>query len=77
MKRFWLSLVVLAVYLLHQDVWFWKSARPLVFGFLPIGLVYHVGYCLLAALLMGLLVKQAWPGRLERDAEGPHEDRRR
>jgi hypothetical protein len=76
MKRFLLTLAVLAVYLLHQDVWLWRSARPLVLGFLPIGLAYHAGYCLLAALLMWLLVRQAWPERLERDAQGPHEDRR-
>ena len=30
--------------LLHQDVWLWRSARPLVFGFLPIGLFYHACY---------------------------------
>jgi hypothetical protein len=76
MKRFLLTLAVLAVYLLHQDVWFWKSARPLVFGFLPIGLAYHAGYCLLAAALMWLLVGHAWPEGIERDAFGPHEDRR-
>ena len=33
-----LTLLVVAVYLLHQDFWNWKQADPLVFGFLPIGL---------------------------------------
>ncbi len=76
MKRALLVLATLAVYLLHQDFWFWTSARPLVFGFLPIGLFYHLCYAVLAALLMWLLVARAWPEHLEREAEGPHEDRR-
>ena len=41
------AFAIAALYLLHQDVWFWRTARPLVFGFLPIGLAYH------AALLPG------------------------
>jgi hypothetical protein len=76
MKRTLLALATLAVYLLHQDFWFWRQARPLLFGFLPPGLWYHAGYCVVAALLMWLLVRHAWPAQLEREAEGPHEDRR-
>ena len=76
MKRTLLVLATLAVYLLHQDVWLWRSARPLLFGFVPIGLVYHACYCVLAALLMWLLVAHAWPAHLEREAELRHEDRR-
>jgi hypothetical protein len=40
------ALLVAAIYALHQDVWFWRVARPLVFGFLPIGLAYHAAYTL-------------------------------
>jgi hypothetical protein len=76
MKKTLLVLATLVVYVLHQDVWFWTSARPLVFGFLPIGLFYHACFALLCSLLMWLLVRYAWPGHLEREAEGPHEDRR-
>lgn len=68
MKKALLALATLIVYLLHQDFWFWKSARPLVLG-LPIGLFYHLCYCLLASLLMWLLVKHAWPAALEREVE--------
>jgi hypothetical protein len=68
-KKGLLTLAVVAVYALHQDVWFWRTARPLVFGFLPIGLAYHAGYSILAALLMWLLVSHAWPHRLEEEAE--------
>ncbi len=76
MKTALLVLATLAVYALHQDFWFWTRAEPLLFGFLPAGLWYHVGYAVLASLLMWLLVTHAWPGQLERDAELPHEDRR-
>jgi hypothetical protein len=31
-------LVTAALYALHQDFWFWREARLLVFGLLPIGL---------------------------------------
>jgi hypothetical protein len=53
--------IVVAVYLLHQDLWFWRTARPLAFGFLPIGLFYHALYCLLCSAVMMLLVKYDWP----------------
>ena len=64
-KTLLLTLLVLVVYVLHQDFWNWKSAEPLVFGFLPVGLAYHAGYSVLAALTMALLVKFAWPKHLE------------
>ena len=63
--RILLALAIAALYLLHQDVWFWRTARPLVFGFLPIGLAYHALYCLAAALLMWVLTAVAWPAHLE------------
>ncbi len=58
-------LMVAALYALHQDVWFWRVARPLVFGFLPVGLFYHGAYTLAIALLMSVLVRRHWPGHLE------------
>jgi hypothetical protein len=67
MSRWTLALIVLIVYALHQDVWFWHEARPLVFGFLPVGLFYHACYSAAVALLMWLLVRYAWPGHLEGD----------
>jgi hypothetical protein len=59
------GLVITLVYVLHQDVWLWRSARPLVFGFLPAGLAYHAGYTIAISLLMWLLVKYRWPSHLE------------
>ena len=60
----WIAAFVL--YLLHQDIWFWRTARPLVFGILPVGLAYHAAYTIAIAGLMFLLVRHAWPQHLER-----------
>lgn len=60
-----LTILVAGVYLLHQDVWNWNKAEPLVLGYLPIGLAYHVGYSILASITLALLVKFAWPKHLE------------
>ena len=65
MKKWLLTALVIAVYLLHQDCWNWRKHEPLVFGFLPIGLAYHAGFSCLAAVLMWVLVKFAWPKDLE------------
>jgi hypothetical protein len=51
--------------LLHQDFWFRGDARRIL-G-LPVGLTYHVLYCVAAAGLMVLLVRYAWPRHLEPD----------
>jgi hypothetical protein len=59
------ALVTALVYALHQDFWFWRSARPLVFGFLPIGLAYHAFYTIGVSLLMLYLVRRHWPSHLE------------
>lgn len=58
-------LVITAVYLLHQDVWFFRQARPLLFGFLPVGLTYHALYCVAVSMLMWALTRLAWPSHLE------------
>lgn len=67
MKQLLLILLIVVLYLLHQDFWFWNSATPLVFGFLPIGLFYHLVYTLVISGVMWLLVKLAWPSHLEAD----------
>ena len=79
-RKLLLTLLVLGVYLLHQDFWNWKNAKPLIFGFLPIGLAYHAAYSILAAITMAVLVKFAWPKHLEdvqpqtKAASEPRED---
>jgi len=57
--------IVAALYVLHQDIWFWREARPLVFGFLPIGLAYHAAYSIGCSVLLWLLVRWSWPEHLE------------
>ena len=69
MKRALLVLAVAVLYVLHQDYWNWFEARPLVFGFVPIGLAYHAAFSVAAALVLWLLVTYAWPSHLEDEAE--------
>jgi len=63
-----LALLVVAVLALHQDVWNWTN-KGLVFGLLPVGLAYHAGYSVLAAVTMALLVRFLWPAHLDDQAE--------
>jgi hypothetical protein len=73
MKRLLLVAAVALLYVLHQDIWNWRTAHPLVFGFMPIGLFYHACFATAASLLMWLLVTFAWPGHLEQEVEGEAE----
>lgn len=57
---FYIGLVVL--FLLHNDFWLWNNPEQ-VLG-LPIGLLYHIGFCVAAAILMALVVSYAWPRHL-------------
>jgi hypothetical protein len=68
MKKILLVVAVAALYILHQDIWFWRSSR-LVFGFIPIGLYYQGWFSVAASLLMWLLVTYAWPSHLEEEVE--------
>jgi hypothetical protein len=67
MLRIILVLLVLGYYALHQDIWFWRTAQPVVFGVLPIGLFYHAAYTAAISLLMWVLVRLVWPGHLDDD----------
>lgn len=67
MLRIILVLLVLGFYALHQDIWFWRTAQPVVFGVLPVGLFYHAAYTAAISLLMWVLVRLAWPGHLDDD----------
>lgn len=64
-----LAVAVVVFYSLHQDFWFWRQLRPLVLGFIPIGLLYHAAYSVASAGLMWLLVRYCWPGHLEATVE--------
>lgn len=69
-KTLALLALVVGMYVLHQDFWNWRRIEPLVFGFLPVGLAYHAAYSILAAGMMAVLVRFAWPKHLE--AVGHH-----
>ena len=62
-----LTVATVSLFVLHQDIWLWREARPLVFGFLPVGLAYHGAFCVAAALLMWALTRLAWPSHLDQD----------
>ncbi|MEQ8790943.1 MAG: DUF3311 domain-containing protein [Pirellulaceae bacterium] len=54
----WILIALLVV--LHQDVWFWDDPQ-LLFGFLPVGLAYHMVLSLAAAAVWLLATIVAWP----------------
>ena len=61
-RRRWATLLyaaLAALYLLHNDVWLWNDSR-LWLG-LPAGLIYHIGFCVAASAVLGLMVIYAWP----------------
>ena len=66
--RWTLYTAVIVLYVLHNDLWLWNNPR-LILG-MPVGLLYHVGFCVAAAVLMTLLVNYAWPAHLDIDEQG-------
>ena len=63
-----LSFIVLIALLLifHQDNWYWNDAT-LVWGFMPVGLLYHAGISLAAAFVWFLATIFLWPKEVELD----------
>lgn len=60
-----------ALLVLHNDFWLWDD--PTLIAGMPVGLLYHVVFCMAATLVMVLLVRFAWPAHLE--VERPEEKR--
>ena len=59
----WILYIALVVlFLLHNDFWLWDNPKR-VMG-LPVGLLYHIGFCAAAAILMVLVINHAWPQHL-------------
>lgn len=52
--------MVVLLLIVHQDNWFWDD-KTLVFGFFPVGLLYHAAISLLAAFTWYLATLFAWP----------------
>lgn len=55
-----LALLVIA----HHDFWFWDDPS-LSYGWLPIGLLYHISLSMIAAGFWQFAVKSAWPVGLD------------
>ena len=64
----WLLYVALALaFVLRIDLWLWDDPS-FVLG-LPVGLTYHVLYCLAVAGLMALVVRFGWRRWTDGDSE--------
>lgn len=53
--------LILIMLALHNDFWLWDRIHPLVLGWMPIGLFYHVAYMIVAVVVLALMVRFAWP----------------
>ena len=62
-SRWILYIGLVVLFLLHNDFWLWDNPKRVV-G-LPIGLLYHIGYCIVAAILMMLIINHALPSQLQ------------
>ena len=65
MKKAGPLIALIILFLLHQDIWF-QNDHQLVLG-IPVSLAYHVGYCVVVSLVMGVLVTRAWPFESDSD----------
>ena len=58
----WILVAILIV--AHQDFWNWNDST-LVFGFIPIGLAYHMVISMAAGIVWFLMCNLAWPKHLD------------
>ena len=71
--------LLLALCVLHQDFW-WRNDPTPVLGFLPVGLAWHIGISVAAAVVWWLAVRFCWPAELEegvvdlREGPAPRQD---
>ena len=65
--RWSLRLAIIVLYLLHNDFWLWD--QPTLMLGIPVGLLYHIGFCIVTSILMMMLVKYSWPRHLDSDGE--------
>ena len=73
--KYFVYLLAVGLFIMHQDFWYFSEVKPLVFGILPIGLAYHAAYSCACAVLMFLLVCFAWPKHLEQYEDLPSDSR--
>lgn len=65
--------IIVLLIILHQDIWFWDDPT-LVFGFMPIGLLYHAGISVAASVTWYLATIYCWPSHLEEETLAVIED---
>lgn len=70
MRRMVYGLILLLA-VVRQDFWWWNDADTLVLGFVPIGLAYHAGISVAAAVLWAMAVRYCWPAHLDEEAAPP------
>jgi hypothetical protein len=58
----WIMTLVLLV--LHQDWWLWDN-QTMLFGFVPVGLGWHIGISISASAMWAWIVWCRWPADLE------------
>ena len=60
-KQILVYLLILIMLFLHFDFWNWDKIHPIVLGWMPIGLFYHVVYCFVFVGILALLNRWCWP----------------
>ena len=63
----WILVVLLLV--LHQDNWLWDNST-LLFGFLPITLLFHAGISIAAGIVWYMATLYCWPPELKLTPDG-------
>jgi alpha-D-ribose 1-methylphosphonate 5-triphosphate synthase subunit PhnH len=58
----WIAILLV----LHQDTWLWTD-KTLLLGCVPIGLAYHAGFTVLAAITLFAFTRLIWPKHLEEE----------
>ena len=56
-------LAVLLLYGLHNDIWNRAPKEGVLFGWFPLDIAYHVGWVVLAAFVLWLVMRAAWSFR--------------
>tara|TARA_Y100001978_G_scaffold171932_1_gene161954 strand:+ start:226 stop:477 length:252 start_codon:yes stop_codon:yes gene_type:complete len=67
MRSFCIWFLVAGLLILHQDNWFWTDST-LVFGFMPVGLLYHAVISFAAACLWFAAILLIWPSGVDQAA---------
>jgi len=55
-RRPLVTVALVSLFLVHNDLWWWNDP-DLVLG-MPVGLTYHVIFCLVAAAVMAVAVRR-------------------